>query len=145
MKVLLLLAGFIFAPLLAAETLHEVKMLNTNATGPMPFEPDYLAINPGDSIRFIPVHRGHNVATIRGFMPEGADSFISKIDEDFTIRLTVEGWYGLRCLPHYTMGMVMLVKVGNPPEDQLLLPEGISAQALDRFNQIIKRNVYNTK
>jgi pseudoazurin len=145
MRTLLLFICFLFAPLLAAETVHEVRMLNMNETGPMPFEPDYLEINPGDSIRFIPEDRGHNVATIRGFIPEGATRFISKIDEDFTTQFTVEGWYGLRCAPHYSMAMVMLVKVGNPSADLLIIPDGVPAQALERFNQIIANHVNNTK
>lgn len=145
MRTLLLLAGLLFMPFLAAETVHEVKMLNTNTTGPMPFEPDYLAIHPGDSIRFIPEHRGHNVATIKDFIPEGAATFMSKIDEDFTTQFTVEGWYGLRCPPHYSMGMVMLVKVGNPDQDQLILPEDLPAQARERFERIITQYLPSTR
>ena len=141
MRTLLLLTCLLFVPLLSAETVHEVKMLNMNETGVMPFEPDYLAINPGDSIRFLPVDSGHNGATIRGFIPEGAARFISKIDEDFTAQFTVEGWYGLRCAPHYAMGMVMLVKVGNPASDQLILPEGLPFQVAERFNRIIADHV----
>jgi len=145
MRTLLLLACILFMPYLAAETVHEVKMLNMNATGPMPFEPDFLAINLGDSIRFIPEHRGHNVGTIKDFIPEGAATFMSKIDEDFTTQFTLEGWYGLRCPPHYTMGMIMLVKVGNPSIDQLVLPDDLPVAALERFNKIIDQHVAVTR
>lgn len=141
MRTLLLALSLILSPCLSAQTVHEVLMLNTGASGPMPFEPDYLAIEPGDSLRFIPQDRGHNVGTIKGFIPEGAERFMSKIDEDFTTRLDVEGWYGLRCPPHYSMGMVMLVKVGNPSPDSLVIPVDLPAEALQRFERIVKANV----
>ena len=141
MKIILLALSLIVSPFLSAQTLYEVQMLNRNESGPMPFEPDYLAIQPGDSLRFIPENKGHNVGTIKGFLPEGAERFMSKIDEDFTTRFDVEGWYGLRCPPHYSMGMVMLVKVGNPSNDSLIIPVDLPAEAMQRFERIVKKNV----
>ncbi|MDO5371507.1 MAG: pseudoazurin, partial [Paracoccus sp. (in: a-proteobacteria)] len=40
-------------PFAALAETHEVRMLNRNDSGPMPFEPDYLVIRPGDSVKFI--------------------------------------------------------------------------------------------
>ena len=40
------------APAFAAT--HEVKMYNRNENGPMIYEPQFLKIAPGDSVRFIP-------------------------------------------------------------------------------------------
>ncbi|WP_323715664.1 plastocyanin/azurin family copper-binding protein [Paracoccus aminovorans] len=58
-------------PLSALAEVHEVKMLNRNDTGPMPFEPEYLVIQPGDTVKFLAVDPGHNAATIAGMIPEG--------------------------------------------------------------------------
>ena len=92
----------------------EVLMLNKGVKGAMVFEPDLIVAAPGDTIRFMPTDKGHNVETIKGMFPEGAESFKSKLNEEFTITLTAEGVYGVKCAPHYAMGMVALIRVGEP-------------------------------
>lgn len=96
-------------PLAAMAETHEVRMLNRNDTGPMPFEPDYLVIQPGDTVKFIAADSGHNAATIAGMIPEGGQKFIGKIDQEIEVTLDAEGVWGVKCSPHYTMGMVMLI------------------------------------
>jgi pseudoazurin len=111
---------------LHAET-HEVRMYNRSDNGPMIYEPSLLRIAPGDTVRFIPAQPSHNAATIDGMIPAGAEPFTSKINEDFSVTLTVPGAYGIKCSPHFAMGMVMLIEVGEVvspalPED---LPEDL--------------------
>lgn len=43
---------------------YEVLMKNRGTGGPMVYEPDYLAIQPGDSVKFIRKHKSHNAASI---------------------------------------------------------------------------------
>ena len=92
----------------------EVKMLNKGAEGAMVFEPDLIVAAPGDTIRFVPTDKGHNVETIKGMIPDGAEPFKSKFNEEFTVTVDAEGVYGVKCTPHYAMGMVALIKVGAP-------------------------------
>ena len=92
----------------------EVHMLNKGVKGAMVFEPDLIVAAPGDTIRFVPTDKGHNVETIKGMHPEGAEPFKSKFNEEFTVMVTVEGVYGVKCAPHYAMGMVALIRVGEP-------------------------------
>jgi len=92
---------------------HEVHMLNKGEKGAMVFEPDLVIAAPGDTIRFIPTDKAHNAETIKGMLPDGAKPFKSKINEDFSVTLTEEGVYGLKCMPHYAMGMVMAIVVGE--------------------------------
>jgi len=92
----------------------EVKMLNKGAKGAMVFEPDLIVAAPGDTIRFVPTDKGHNVETIKGMFPEGAEPFKSKFNEELTVTVTAEGVYGVKCAPHYAMGMVALIEVGRP-------------------------------
>ena len=73
-----------------------------------------IAAAPGDTIRFVPTDKGHNVETIKGMFPEGAEPFKSKFNEEFTVTVTAEGVYGVKCAPHYAMGMVALITVGEP-------------------------------
>lgn len=93
---------------------HEIRMLNKGAKGAMVFEPDFIRAAPGDTIRFVPTDKTHNAESIKGMLPEGAEVFRSKVNEDFAVTLSKEGVYGVKCTPHYTMGMVMLVVVGKP-------------------------------
>lgn len=91
-----------------------VDMQNTGDKGSMVFVPDLVRAAPGDTINFHPVDAGHNAETIKGMFPEGAEPFKSAPSKDFSVTLTVEGVYGIRCTPHYGLGMVMLVTVGKP-------------------------------
>lgn len=96
----------------AAET-HEVHMLNKGDAGAMVFEPAYVAAEPGDTIVFIPTDRGHNVEAIAEMLPDEVEPFKSAFDEEFELTVETEGLYGVKCTPHYAMGMVALIQVGD--------------------------------
>lgn len=127
-------ALFLLAMPAFAET-HDVKMYNRSENGAMIYEPSYLRIAPGDTVRFIPTQPSHNAATIDGMIPEGAEPFKSKINEDFSVTLTAPGVYGIKCSPHFAMGMVMLITVGDAPDPDL--PAGLPERAAERFRQIL--------
>lgn len=93
----------------------EVRMLNKGAAGVMVFEPSFIRVEPGDMVRFVPTDKGHNVEAIREILPEGVEPFRSKLNEDYVLTVTEPGLYGVKCLPHYTMGMVALIQVGAAP------------------------------
>src|ERR1700741_3282481 len=97
---------------LAAEV--EVKMLNKGAEGMMVFEPALVKIEPGDTVKFVATDKSHNAATIKGMLPEGAAPFAGKMNEDVVVTFDKPGAYGVKCMPHYAMGMVALVVVGKP-------------------------------
>ncbi len=126
-------------PLAALAEVHEVKMLNRNDTGPMPFEPDYLVIRPGDTVKFIATDAGHNAATIAGMIPEGGAKFIGKINEEIEVTLTAGGIWGIKCSPHFTMGMAMLIQVGETPATEADLPADLPEAARQRFVEILAR------
>ncbi len=118
----------------ALAEIHEVRMFNRNDRGAMIYEPDFLQIEPGDQVRFIPEQSSHNAATIEGMIPQGAEPFKSNINEDFTTTLTVPGTYGIKCSPHFAMGMVMLIEVGEGAE--VAFPEDLPKRATERFEAI---------
>lgn len=95
----------------------EVKMLNKGEAGPMVFEPAYIKANPGDNIIFLPTDKGHNVESVKDMLPEGVEKFKSKMNEAYTLTVTEEGAYFVKCTPHYTMGMVALIVVGDNPSN----------------------------
>src|SRR5690606_12730411 len=85
--------------------------------GAMVFEPAFVKIQPGDTVTFLPTDKGHNVETIKDMIPEGAEAFKSKINETYTVTFDVPGVYGLKCTPHFAMGMVAMVFVGDGNEN----------------------------
>lgn len=134
---LTLLFGLLASPAMA-ET-FEVKMLNRNDTGPMPFEPEYLVIKPGDTVKFLATDPGHNAATIAGMIPEGGKKFIGKINQEIEVTLTEEGIWGIKCSPHFTMGMAMLIQVGDKPATETELPADLPPAARKRMIEILAR------
>ena len=100
------------SPAMAAE--HEIHMLNKGEKGVMVFEPDLVRAEPGDTIKFVAVDKGHNAETVKGMLPEGVEGFKGKINEEVVFTVEAEGVYGIKCTPHYGMGMVALISVGEP-------------------------------
>lgn len=96
---------------LAAE--YTVNMLNKGEDGTMVFEPVLTEIAVGDTVTFVATDKSHNAESIKGLIPEGAESFKGKVSKDVTVTFDVPGVYAIKCLPHYTMGMVALVAVGD--------------------------------
>jgi pseudoazurin len=105
---LITMAGGAFA------TEVEVKMLNKGAEGAMVFEPALVKVAPGDTVKFIATDKGHNAETIKGMLPADAKPFLGKNGEDVAVTFDKPGVYGVKCLPHYGMGMVAMVVVGTP-------------------------------
>ena len=92
----------------------EVKMLNKGEEGSMIFEPSFIMAEPGDTIVFLPTDKGHNVESIKGMLPDGVERFKSKINAEYSLVVSEEGVYGVKCTPHYGMGMIALIQVGEP-------------------------------
>lgn len=114
---ILLAASLVLAStfsLSAAE--YEVHMLNKGADGKaMVFEPAFLQIEVGDTVKFIPTDKSHNAEVIKELIPEGGTEFKGKMNEEISVTFDVAGAYGYKCAPHYGMGMVGLIVVGADP------------------------------
>ena len=91
----------------------EVHMLNKGEQGAMVFEPHFVHAQPGDTIKFVAVDKGHNAETVKGAIPEGAETFKTAINEEFVYTAEVPGIYGIKCTPHVGTGMVMAIQVGD--------------------------------
>lgn len=103
--------GGMAAPALAAD--YEIHMLNKGEAGTMVFEPNFLAIQPGDTVTFIPTDKSHNVENIKDMIPDGVEPFKGKVNEELTMTFDVPGLYGFKCTPHFAMGMVGAIAVGD--------------------------------
>ena len=99
------------APALAANV--DVQLLNKGDMGSMVFQPDLVKIASGDTVTFQPTDKGHNVETIAGMLPAGATAFKGDTSKALTETFTVPGVYAVKCNPHYGLGMVAVIVVGN--------------------------------
>ncbi len=101
-------------PTMASAEEIVVKMLNKGTDGSiMVFEPQLVKAKVGDTVRFVATDPSHNAETIKGMVPEGATGFKGKMNQDVVFDATQAGVYGVKCMPHYGMGMVSLVIVGD--------------------------------
>jgi pseudoazurin len=124
-------------PAWAAE--HTVQMLNKDSEGrAMQFEPAFLKVAPGDTVKFVPTDKGHNSETIEGAMPEGAEAWKGKLNEEITVTLTEEGLYAYKCAPHFAMGMVGVIQVGESTENaEAIRGANMPARAKTRVEELL--------
>jgi len=91
---------------------HQVRMLNAGKDGTMVFEPGFLRVARGDTVRFVKVDPSHNSASV--LVPAGATPWKGKPDEEISVKLDQEGVYLYVCDPHKIMGMAGVIQVGKP-------------------------------
>ena len=112
---------------------HEVDTMNMSPHGMFRLEPSLLKIAPGDTVHFI--------AKDSGMLPDGAEPFKGQMNKDLSVTFTKPGVYGIKCNPHYGMGMVALVVVGDPAANlksaEAVSQPGKAKQAFaDLFKQV---------
>jgi pseudoazurin len=100
-------------PAMAAN--FDVLMLNKGEAGAMVFEPALTEVAVGDTVTFVPTDKGHDAQAIVDLTPEGAEVFKGKIGQEIVVTFTVPGAYAVKCTPHFAMGMVALIVVGDAP------------------------------
>ena len=127
--------ALLLAPAAGAES-FEVKMLNKGAEGSMVFEPAFITAAVGDTVVFLSPDKGHNAESIDGMLPDGVEPFKSKMSEEYTLTLTAEGVWGIKCTPHYAMGMVALIQVGAPVNLEAAAGVTLKGKAKTRFEPL---------
>ena len=109
----ILATALLASPLPAAAKEIVVHMKNQGADGAMVFEPSYVKAAPGDTIRFQPTDASHNAETMANMLPAGAAAMKGGMNKEAVLTVSKPGLYGIKCMPHYSMGMVALVQVGK--------------------------------
>lgn len=107
-----ILSTAIATPAVAKEIV--VHMKNQGAEGSMVFEPSFVKASPGDVIRFKPTDPSHNAETISNMLPAGVTPMKGVMNKEAVLTVTKPGLYGIKCMPHFSMGMVALIQVGKP-------------------------------
>lgn len=113
----ILMTPFLATPSLAAD--HTVQMPTKSTDGEMVFEPILTKLAMGDTIFFVSTDKGHQVSTIETMMPPGAPLLQSADDQTLTVTFDTERAYVLKCAPHFGMGTVAVVIVGQTPPANL--------------------------
>ncbi len=90
---------------------HQIKMLNRSNDQSMVFEPAFLKVKKNDVITFTPTDLTHNSRS--AFLPEGAQKWQGKNNQEITVTLEKEGIYIYECSNHTLMGMVGVIQVGE--------------------------------
>ena len=116
---------------------HEVKLLNKGAEGMMVFEPSVVKVAPGDTVHFVATDKGHNAESIEGMIPVDATPFKGEMGKDVTVTFDKPGVYGIKCKPHYGMGMVGLVVVGEPVNKQEAAAVEQKGKAKKKFEDLL--------
>jgi pseudoazurin len=108
------------------------------------WDPMVLFVQPGDQIVFKQM-TGHDSASLEGMIPEGADTWHSKLGEEgFAITLDVAGVYMYVCTPHISLGMIGAIVVGDTPPHNLAAIEahpqnkGMIGRAVRKLKQALE-------
>jgi len=130
-------AAFLLAAVPAFAANVDVQMLNKGDKGVFVFQPDLVKIAVGDTVTFQPTDKGHNVDAVAASIPPTAAPFKSAISQPVTQTFTVPGVYVVKCDPHYGLGMVAVIVVG----DDLSNLDAVKAaknptKAQDRLNAV---------
>jgi pseudoazurin len=113
---LLATAMLLTASLTASAADVIINLKNKGADGSaMVFEPGFVRAAVGDTIKFVPVDKGHFVQGLPGMWPEGVADVKGKVNEELDFKVEKDGFYAFKCAPHFAMGMVALIQVGNAP------------------------------
>lgn len=110
LKIILLAAALATTAVASAKT-YTVKELNNGPAGTFQFDPDFLQIQPGDSVEFVPTDAGHDSKAY--LVPDGAKAWQSEIGKPLTVTLDKQGVYLYECQPHHMLGMLGVIQVGK--------------------------------
>ena len=131
-------ALLMFAAMPAMAANFEVKMLNKGADGAgMVFEPALTKVALGDTVTFVPTDKGHDAQTLKEILPEGGDTFKGAMGKEVAVTFTAPGVYGVKCSPHYAMGMVALIVVGDGPDLEQAKTAKLPKKARERIDAAI--------
>ena len=108
------------------------------------WRPLVLFAQPGDTVTFVGMV-GHDTVSIEGMIPDGAQSWTSKLGEEaFTITLEHQGVYIYKCTPHMSSGMVGSIVVGDgDPENLATIESSLKDVKIGR--NMVNRTLKKTK
>ncbi len=127
-----------------AKTVDQITDPTTTAAKNMfRFEPNFVALSPGDELVFLNSTAEHTVHSVKQLWPSGSPPVKIFNKKEAKVRFDREGFYGFRCQRHGPYGMVMLVVVGHPQNTREIrsIVETMPAKARERsgFMDLLNR------
>jgi len=102
-----ILAVMLIMPAAQAGESHTISAKSTA------YDPMVLKVEPGDEVKWVNMS-GHFNQFEAGLIPEGAETWTTRMGNDVSRTFDVEGVYVYKCPPHFAMGMVGAIIVGEP-------------------------------
>ena len=132
MKFLIFCLSFLISsPVIASDII--VEMLNKDANGNrMVYSQEVVRLDVGDTIKWVPTTKGHNVEMMAS--PNDM-KFKSKVSKEASMTFDTPGIYYYLCTPHKVMGMIGLVVVGGDVSNK---DEVAKAKALGKSKKKLK-------
>ncbi len=91
---------------------HTVKLLTQGSDGKMMvFEPIFIKIAKGDTVNFVPSDSSHNAKSFS--VPSEKSSFETPYGKATKITFNEEGVILVKCVPHFALGMIGVVQIGD--------------------------------
>ena len=91
---------------------YTIDAVTTDANGEMMvFNPGYLKVEVGDTVTFKPSDASHNAESF--VSPSAESAFITAMGETARVTFSQEGVYLYKCTPHFVLGMVGVIQVGE--------------------------------
>ena len=114
MKKILLSLALVFFTTNAFSADVTIEMLNKNKETKqrMVYSKELVKIDVGQTIKWIPTAKGHNVEMLSG--PDGYElPKKTKLNDEVSIKFDTPGIYLYQCSPHAALGMIGIVVVGG--------------------------------
>lgn len=138
MKMMLLVSFMLVGAAMAQAKVYEVKMLNKGSDGqPMVFEPAFLKIEKGDSVKFVPTDKSHSAESYKEGSPAGAPAWKGGLNKEITVKFDTEGVHVYKCVPHFVMGMIGAIQVGKPVNLSGVKSLTLKGKGKDRLAKIL--------
>lgn len=133
---------FIFMLISASVPVHAAE--HTILAQATKFVPLVIFIEPGDTVRWRSMV-GHNADAVESLIPEGGELFKIPLGSDGSVTLDVEGVYIYKCTPHFSLGMVGAIVVGqaNNIDDIMMNAKGMTKRAAIKARKAIEKREGN--
>ena len=99
------------SPVLAAEI--TVETLNNKDGEMYVYSSKVVKVAVGDVVTWKATNAGHNAVFVPKAFPEGATPLEGMLSKDVSYTFDKPGIYMVKCNPHYGLGMLQAVVVGN--------------------------------
>ena len=77
------------------------------------YNPGVVRVATGDTVNWVSSNTMHNVSFVSGGVPAGVPAFTSGFQKQISYKFSKPGIYFYKCGPHFSLGMVGVVVVGN--------------------------------